>query len=582
MIALAGGVVTEPVRQRMRRCYWLVAASALVEGACFAVLVPLLDALIGDRFPQAWWWAATLGVLLVLAVGSHRAATARQRAVTSEIVASLQHRLAEHVVALPLGWFSPARAAALTRLANEATRMLAATLNGVVAVNIRAAALAGAVWVVLLVVDPVTGAVAAIGLAILVVLYFAAARLLRGATSAGNSTTEQINAELVEFAQLQSVLRAYGQTAQADSEMTGALERVRAASAAYFRGAVTGSVVFQTGTALFLSSVLLTALYRAESGAVSAVVATIAIVLAALLVDSMAALGRTGSVIWAAERTLAEIGDIVATPALPEPEAGSDTSAPADSSIVVDDITFGYDAERTIIDGVGFAVPQGTVCAIVGPSGSGKTTLARLVARFWDVDTGSITLGGKDIRAIGSTELMAAVSMVFQDVYLFDGTIRENVLIARPDATEAQLAAAAARARVDEIVDRLPEGWDTTVGEGGAALSGGERQRISLARALLKDAPVVLLDEATSALDAENEAAIRAATTALTEGRTVLVIAHRLDTVRAADRIVFLEHGRVAETGTHDELLAAGGRYADFWTEQERAQHWKIGAGVTA
>ncbi|MFC6013758.1 ABC transporter ATP-binding protein [Nocardia lasii] len=576
MIALADGVVTEPVRRRMRRCYWLVAASALVEGACFAVLVPLLHTLIGDRFPQAWWWVAALSVLLVLTVATSRAASARQRAVTSEIVASLQHRLAEHVVTLPLGWFSPDRAAALTRLAGEATRMLAATLNGVVAVNIRAAALAGAVWVVLVVVDPVTGAVAAGGLGILVVLYFWAARLLRGATSAGNTTTEQINAELVEFAQLQSVLRAYGRTAQADSEITTALDRVRTASAAYFRGAVTGSVVFQAGTALFLSSVLLTALHRADSAAVSAVVATIVIVLAALLVDSMAALGRTGSVIWAAERTLAEIGEIVATPPLPEPT--TDTAVPADSSITFGDITFGYDADRTLLDGISFEVPQGSVCAIVGPSGSGKTTLARLVARFWDVDSGSITLGGKDIREIGSVELMGAVSMVFQDVYLFDASIRENVLIAHPDATDDELAAAAAQARVDEIIARLPDGWNTIVGEGGAALSGGERQRISLARALLKNAPVVLLDEATSALDVENEAAIRAATAALTTGRTVLVIAHRLETVRAADRIVFLEHGRIAETGTHDELLAAEGRYADFWREQERAQSWKIGA----
>ncbi|MFB7875854.1 ABC transporter ATP-binding protein [Nocardia sp. NPDC056064] len=576
MITSAHSVVTPAVRRRMWRCYLLVAASAVVEGGCFALLVPLVRALLEDRMPRAGLWAAALGVLVVVAVTLARVASALQRAVTSEIVASLQHRLAEHVVTLPLGWFSPARAAALTRLAGEATRMLAATLNGVVAVNIRAATLAASVWVVLVVVDPVTGAVAAAGLGLLVVLYFWAARLLRGATAAGNDTTELVNAELVEFAQLQPVLRAYGQTARADSELTALLARVRAASAAYFKGAVTGSVVFQCGTALFLSAVLLTALHRAESGAVTAVVATIAVVIAALLVDSMAALGRTGSVIWAAERTLSEIGDIIATPALPEPD--SDTSVPDDTSIAFHDVRFGYDADRTILDGVDFAVPRGSVCAIVGPSGSGKTTLTRLVARFWDVDSGSITLGGKDIREIGTGELMAAVSMVFQDVYLFDATIRDNLVIARPGATDDELAAAAARSGVDEIIARLPDGWDTRVGEGGTALSGGERQRVSFARALLADAPVVLLDEATSALDAANEAVIRAATSALAAGRTVLVIAHRLDTIRTADRIVFLEHGRVTETGTHDELLAAHGRYAEFWNEQQRARSWKIGA----
>ncbi|WP_433654691.1 ABC transporter ATP-binding protein [Nocardia sp. CA-128927] len=575
---MSDGVVAEPVRLRLRRSLGLVAAAAVVEGGCFVLLVPLLGALIDGRFPAAWWWAAALAGLLVLAVVASQAASARQRAVTSAIVASLQHRLAAHVVRLPLGWFGPARTDALARLTNEATRMLAATINGVVAVNIRAAALSAVVWLVLVVVDPVTGAVAAVGLAVLVALYFWAARVLRGATAADNAMTEEINGELLEFAQQQSVLRAYGLTGQANSAMIAALTRVRAASASYFRGAVAGSVAFQTGTALFVSAILLTALHRANSGAMDGVVALTVIVLAALLVDSTAALGRTGGVIWAAERTIAEIAEIIATPVLPEPDTAA--AAPGDASVVFQDVVFGYAAGRPVLDGISFEVPHRSVCAVVGPSGSGKTTLARLAARFRDVDGGAITLGGTDIRQLRTADLMARMSMVFQDVYLFDATIRENVLIARPDATAAQLAEAARLARVDEIVDRLPRGWDTTVGEVGSALSGGERQRISLARALLKDADVVLLDEATSALDAENAAAIRSATEALTRDRTVLVIAHRLETVRTADRIVFLEHGRVAETGTHTELLALGGRYASFWHEQERAQRWKIGAGA--
>ncbi|MFG1791126.1 ABC transporter ATP-binding protein [Nocardia sp. NPDC049149] len=575
MMRISDGVVAEPVRRRLRRCFGLVAAAALVEGGCFVGLVPLLGALLERRFAAAGWLAAALVGLAAVAVAAGRSASARQRAVTSAIVASLQHRLAEQVVRLPLGWFGPARTDALTRLTNEAARMLAAALNGVVAVNIRAVTLSAVVWLTLVVVDPVTGAVATAGLALLVVLFFAAARLLRGATAAENAATERINGELLEFARQQSVLRAYGRAGQANAELTAALTRVRSAAAAYFRGAIIGSVAFQLGTAVFLSSVLITALLRAATiGVVSALTV---IVLAALLVDATAALGRTGSVIWAAERTIAEIAEIIETPVLPEPGTSATTD---DASIVFRDVVFGYAPGDPVLDGVSFEVPQGSVCAVVGPSGSGKTTLARLAARFRDVDSGSITLGGADIRELRAADLMARVSMVFQDVFLFDATIRENVLLARPDATQAQLAEVARLARVDEIVDRLPHGWDTGVGEVGSALSGGERQRISFARALLKDADVVLLDEATSALDAENAAAIRSATTALTRDRTVLVIAHRLETVRTADRIVFLEHGRVAETGTHTELLALGGRYASFWHEQERAQRWTIGAGI--
>ncbi|WP_069161460.1 ABC transporter ATP-binding protein [Nocardia altamirensis] len=575
MIRISDGVVAEPVRRRLRRCFGLVAAAALVEGGCFVVLVPLLGALLEQRFAAAGWLAAALVGLLVVAVAAGRSASARQRAVTSAIVASLQHRLAEQVVRLPLGWFGPARTDALTRLTNEAARMLAAALNGVVAVNIRAVTLSAVVWLTLVVVDPVTGVVATAGLGLLVVLFFSAARLLRGVTAAENAATEQINGELLEFARQQSVLRAYGRAGQANAELTAALTKVRSAAAAYFRGAIIGSVAFQLGTAVFLSSVLITALLRAATiGVVSALTV---IVLAALLVDATAALGRTGSVIWAAERTIAEIAEIIETPVLPEPDVSATTD---DASIVFRDVVFGYAPGDPVLDGVSFEVPQGSVCAVVGPSGSGKTTLARLAARFRDVDSGSITVGGTDIRELRAADLMARVSMVFQDVFLFDATIRENVLLARPDATPEQLAEVARLARVDEIVDRLPHGWDTRVGEVGSALSGGERQRISFARALLKDADVVLLDEATSALDAENAAAIRSATTALTHDRTVLVIAHRLETVRTADRIVFLEHGRIAETGTHTELLALGGRYASFWHEQERAQRWTIGAGI--
>jgi ATP-binding cassette subfamily B protein IrtB len=210
-------------------------------------------------------------------------------------------------------------------------------------------------------------------------------------------------------------------------------------------------------------------------------------------------------------------------------------------------------------------VPEGRRLAVVGPSGAGKSTLLHLVARFHDVDGGAVRLGGVDVRSVPTEVLMERIAVVFQDVHLFAGTIEENVRLGRPGATDAQVRAAAAAARLDEVVGRLPEGWATEVGEGGALLSGGERQRVSIARALLKDAPVVLLDEVTSALDPVNEAAVHEGVERLLAGRTVVMVAHRLRTVRGADHIVFLDGGRIVEEGDHEGLLRRGGRYADFW-----------------
>jgi ATP-binding cassette subfamily B protein len=220
---------------------------------------------------------------------------------------------------------------------------------------------------------------------------------------------------------------------------------------------------------------------------------------------------------------------------------------------------------RTVLEDVSFSVPQGQRLAVVGPSGAGKSTVLHLLARFSDVDAGAVRMGGVDVRAMDPEVLMAQIAVVFQHVHLFDGTIAENVRLGRPDASDADVRAAAEAARLDEVVERLPRGWDTEVGESGALLSGGERQRVSIARALLKDAPVVLLDEVTSALDPVSEAAVHRGVERLVAGRTVVVVAHRLRTVRSADRAVLLDRGRVVETGTHDELVRRGGRYAEFW-----------------
>ncbi|RMO05306.1 ABC transporter ATP-binding protein/permease [Pseudomonas cichorii] len=259
---------------------------------------------------------------------------------------------------------------------------------------------------------------------------------------------------------------------------------------------------------------------------------------------------------------------------MPEP---AQPRNPQHFDIELKDVRFRY-AERdaTVIDGLSCHLPAGTLTALVGPSGAGKSTLAHLVARLWDIDSGEVLIGGIEAREIGSDYLQEHISMVFQDVTLFSGTVLDNLLVGKPGASEQEVVHAARLARAHDFIEALPEGYATRIGEGGGWLSGGERQRLSIARALLKNSPILLLDEATSSVDPSSEAAIQQGLDALVRDRTVLVIAHRLHNIQHADQILVMDRGRIVERGCHDELLARDGLYARLWRQQSQARHWNL------
>ena len=260
---------------------------------------------------------------------------------------------------------------------------------------------------------------------------------------------------------------------------------------------------------------------------------------------------------------------------IPKMDASSEKLVVSHYDISLEHISFGY-GDRRVIHDISLEIPEHTTCAIVGPSGSGKTTLCNLIARFWDVQEGTVRIGGKDVRDYTADSVLEYISMVFQNVYLFHDSVENNIRFGRPEATHEQVVAAAKRACCHDFILSLPEGYDTIIGEGGSTLSGGEKQRISIARAILKDAPIIILDEATSSVDPENEQALLSAIQELTKDKTLISIAHRLSTVRNADQIIVIDQGRVVQQGKHNELLQKDGIYRKFLSLRTRATGWHL------
>ena len=297
-------------------------------------------------------------------------------------------------------------------------------------------------------------------------------------------------------------------------------------------------------------------------------------VFSAVISTALARIMFAASGMILASTALARIRQVMNAPTM---EVTHHPQTPKDNSVTFRDVSFTYDgADLPALDHVSFRVEPGQTVALVGPSGGGKTTAASLIPRFWDVSSGTVEVGGVDVRQTDPHELMDRVAFVFQNTHLFKASILENVRASRPDATRQQVLSALSAAQCDDILAKLPNGMDTMIGTEGTYLSGGEQQRVALARAILKDAPIVVLDEATAFADPENEALIQKAFARLTQGRTVIMIAHRLSTVVGADRIIVLDAGRVAEQGTHGELMEANGLYARMWAEYQQAVRWKI------
>ena len=561
-----------PEHARALRAYLasLVVYGVLL-GVSFGLLMPVLDAVLVDQPGRAARWLIALVVASVATWLAYHDQAMRQFRLSSALLRGLYGRIGAHVVELPMGWFAQDKVGWFTRLVGHGVFSVATVLD-LLRPIVTAVTSSVVVLVFLLFLDWRIAIAVAITAPVVVLAFRLSGALSARTDRAVEAAAAEAAGRAVEFAQTQQVLRAFGRSGQDFALLDDALRAQHRAGRTQITAGMTSVNFGALAVQLALTVALVVGVLLAESGALQPAQLLAALVVVTRLTDTVSGVAAAGMWGRAARGALDRIDELLAAPTLPAPQR---PALPGEAGIELRDVRFGY-AGHPVLDGVSLTVPARGTTAVVGPSGAGKTTLLRLIARFWDVDGGAVLVSGADVRELSSPDLMSQLSVVFQDVQLFDGTIEDNVRAGRSDATDEQVRDAARAARVDEIVARLPQGWQTRVGEGGTALSGGERQRVSIARALLKDAPIVLLDEATSALDAENEAAVTAALAALAENRMLLVVTHRLSTVAAADQIVVLEGGRLVEQGRHADLLARGGRYADFWQQRSRAAGWRL------
>ncbi|MBB4188978.1 ATP-binding cassette subfamily B protein [Sinorhizobium terangae] len=556
----------------------LTAIQAVLQGLLLGCLVPILRALLQPRpdFAEAMPWLLAGAVGLALYWVLNVIATPLSFAASMELAAQLRHHLMSHVTTLPLGWFTGDRKARLAR-AITADCSHAATLTVTVGAPAITSTLVPATIFALT--SFVDWRMALLFAAIAPLSFLALRRSSRVAAATEielEAAVTEIAGRAIELGQAQPVLRAAGQSA-GSVRMRAALDEHRAT---YRRGLGRSLVPDLTFTGVVMAGFVAVLCLGAKllfDGEVPIAETVALLVLAVRFLEPLGTLIELVGALRAMDNAVARLQSILSTPPLLQAEDAARQIATAEIEFA--DVSFAY-SDKPALREVSFRCLPGTMTALVGPSGSGKTTVIRLIARFFDVAEGAVRVGGIDVRAIDQATLMNDVAIIFQDVFLFDDTIEQNLRLAKPDATSEELAAAAKAARLDEVIHRLPEGWATRVGEGGAQLSGGERQRVSIARAFLKRARIVLIDEASSALDPENEAAISQAIAQLASDRrrTVVVIAHRPATLDRADLVIALRDGAVAEIGSPEQLRQSGGAFGALYRQYEQTRGWRIAA----
>ena len=538
----------------------------------FAALMLTLDILVGGADLRIW---PVIGVMVVSVVGRAACSYWSTNAETETgyfMVAEKRIHIGDRLRYIPMGYFNDNSLGNITAVVtttlsdveNNAARCLVSVIGGFLNTLGLCLGLTVADWRLGLL------AIAGI-LAYLGVTELSQRAMLKTGPARQHAQMNLVEAVL-EYIQGMSVVKSYGLDKDSGQAVQRTVDESCDKALSLEKSVVPWMGLRQVVVRVFSVAIAVCALAFYSGGTLSLARCLLMLVASFMLYAELESAGNMADNLQMLGASMDKANSIDDTPVM---DIDGAELTPADTSVEFQDVSFAY-GDRTILDHVSLTVPSGSITAVVGPSGGGKTTLCNLIARFWDVQSGKITVGGYDVREYKLDSLMKNISMVFQSVYLFNDTVENNIKFGRPDATHEQVEAAARAACCHDFIMALPDGYDTVLGEGGGSLSGGEKQRISIARAMLKDAPIVILDEATASVDPENEAELQAAISALTRGKTLIMIAHRLNTVRNANQILVLSGGHIVQRGTHQELMAQGGLYADFVGVRQEALRWKL------
>lgn len=575
----------------------LTTLGVLLRAAGVVLLVPLVSALFSDDPAGAWPWVAWLTLATAAGWAVDSVTVRLGFDIGFGLLESGQRAVADRLADIRLTWFTSGHTATARQAVAATGPDLVGLIIYLVAPIVGAVLLPIAIGLALLPIAWPLGVAALAGVPVLLGAFWLAGRVSHRADRAAAASNSALTERIVEFARTQQALRASRRVGVEGSHVGAALAAQHGASVRLLLLQVPGQLIFGLASQVALVLLAGTIVVLTTSGALAAPAAVALIVVVVRYLEPFTVLAELSPGVESALGVLRDIREVLDAPAVPagrKAQAGGGAAASVGAPdrvsdrahdrvlgprLELRDVQFSYGAASAqVLDGLSLTFEPGTTTAIVGPSGSGKSTVLSLLAGLQHPTAGAVLVDGVDAATLTGAARRELVSVVFQHPYLFDGSIRDNVLVGRPAADDAQLELAAQLAQVDELIARLPDGWDSRVGEAGGSLSGGEKQRVSIARALLKPAPVLLVDEATSALDTENEAAVAGALAGDPAPRTRVIVAHRLSSIRAADRVVFLESGVVAEDGTIDELLAAGGRFAEFWRQQDAAGAWQLRA----
>ena len=552
-----------------------------LQGLCNAIPVGVLVALIerlrtGDLSSGDIGWS--VAVIAACVVGQWVFGYLANRSAwiaTFELFGTVRVRALDHLRRLPMGFHTGRRAGdSVTALTQDITAVETFT-HEPLQVLVGALVSPFVVLVVLLVQDVPMGLVTMATVAIAMPVFVVTNRIFRALAARRQDLQAGAASRMLEYVDGLAVIRAFRLAGPRLASFREAMDRYRAVNTelavrlAPLGIATMAVIMLGIPLVLFVGGLWLT------GGTIDAGTFIVFAVLSLRVYQPLLAAAEGVESLRIADASLDRIAAILDEPAQPVPASAA--HAPASFDVAFDHVEFSY-GDAPVLRDVSFSVAPGSMLAVVGPSGAGKSTILHLIARFWDVDRGAVRIGGVDVRELTAEQLYDAVTIVFQDVYLFPGTIRDNIAFGRADATDADVEAAARAANAHDFIFALPQGYETPVTEAGSTLSGGERQRISIARAILKDSPIVLLDEATAAVDPTTERMIQAALSELTRDKTLIVVAHRLATIRAADEIVCLDEGAIVERGDHDRLLDTGGLYARLWEQRVRATSWRVAA----